>query len=397
MQAAISTVLFLAAIAVLIPTTTLAIELLASFLPKRRSKVSAKGAEAREAIAVVIPAHNEERGLPRTIESVKAQLLPADRLVVVADNCTDATADIARLNGAEVVVRNDLTQIGKGYALQAGYEYLVRTGLPPLIGFVDSDCILHRGALADLAAKAVETGAPVQALYLMQAEPGAGARTKLAEFAWLIRNHARPLGLSRLGLGCALMGSGMVMPSRCLGRIELATGSIAEDTLKSVDFALQGLTPRFCDTALVTSEFPASESGLSQQRARWIHGNLEIMFRHVLPLVMNGLKRGDLRAIALGIDLLVPPLTVLLLLNAVAVAMLGLWAIGSGYAQPFLLATMGFVVLLGSLFLTWFARGRNIVSSSELRQLAGFFQMVSGIVVQYGIGRRSGWNRSDRS
>jgi len=397
MQTAISAALHFLALAVLIPTAALAIELLASFLPGRRASAPAKGAGRRETIAVVIPAHDEESGLARTIESVKAQLLPDDRLVVVADNCTDRTEDVARANGAEVVVRNDLAQIGKGYALQAGYEYLVLSGLPPLIVFVDSDCILHRDTLDNLASKALETGGPVQALYLMQAASGSGASARLAEFAWLIRNHARPLGLSRLGLGCALTGSGMAIPSSCLGRIRLATGSIAEDTLKSVEFALQGLTPRFCDTALVTSEFPASDRGRSRQRARWIHGNLEIMFRHVLPLIASGLKRGDFRAIALGIDLLIPPLTIFLLLNVTVIALLGLWAIGSGDAHPVLLAATSFGILLGTLFLTWFARGRGIVSPSEFRQLMRFFHMVSGIVVQYGSGRRSGWNRSDRS
>src|ERR1700722_4751052 len=71
----------------------------------------------RRPIAVLMPAHNESSVIASAIRSVLPQLVAQDRLVVVADNCSDDTAAIAATEGAEVVVRTDFARRGKGYAL----------------------------------------------------------------------------------------------------------------------------------------------------------------------------------------------------------------------------------------------------------------------------------------
>src|SRR6185436_16232635 len=71
----------------------------------------------RRPLAVLVPAHNEGSGLLPTIANIQSQLGPGDRLLVVADNCSDDTAAVARQNGAEVVERTDPTRLGKGFAL----------------------------------------------------------------------------------------------------------------------------------------------------------------------------------------------------------------------------------------------------------------------------------------
>ena len=75
-------------------------------------------------VGVMVPAHNESIGLLRTLTDIKAQLHAGDRLLVVADNCSDDTAAIAAAAGADVCIRNDPDRKGKGYALAWGIEHL---------------------------------------------------------------------------------------------------------------------------------------------------------------------------------------------------------------------------------------------------------------------------------
>ncbi|MFX5972557.1 glycosyltransferase, partial [Acinetobacter baumannii] len=82
------------------------------------------GSDVRSRVAILVPAHNESEGLRPTLIEINSQLGSGDRLVVVADNCTDDTATIAAAAGADVVVRHDLSRIGKGFALDAGVRHL---------------------------------------------------------------------------------------------------------------------------------------------------------------------------------------------------------------------------------------------------------------------------------
>ena len=100
----------------------------------------------RPPLAVLVPAHNESAHLAPTLANLQAQLAPGDRLLVVADNCDDDTAECARRAGAEVVERHDRSRRGKGYALAHGVAHLSRCP-PGMVLVVDADCQLSPGAL----------------------------------------------------------------------------------------------------------------------------------------------------------------------------------------------------------------------------------------------------------
>jgi len=86
---------------------------------------------ARPRIAVLIPARNEESILPQTLATLMPQIQGRDRVVVVADNCNDSTAAIARAHRAVVVEREDIARRGKGFALDHGMRFLEQD--PPAI------------------------------------------------------------------------------------------------------------------------------------------------------------------------------------------------------------------------------------------------------------------------
>src|SRR5690606_30500033 len=155
----------------------------------------------RPAVAVIVPAHQEEDGIGDTVTALRSQLRLDDRLLVVADNCTDRTAILAREAGAEVVERVDPARRGKGFALDFGVRYLAEKP-PAVVILVDADCRLAPGAIDHLAAEACASGRPAQGLYLLSAPPDSGIGLQVAELAFLVKNQVRPAGLHRLGLPC---------------------------------------------------------------------------------------------------------------------------------------------------------------------------------------------------
>src|SRR6185437_2759739 len=103
-----------------------------------------------------------------TLDDVKPQLRSTDRLVVVADNCSDDTASVATERGAEVAIRNDLARIGKGYALDWGIKHLAADP-PDIVIVIDADCRVAAGTIACLAGACERQQRPVQSLNLMTA------------------------------------------------------------------------------------------------------------------------------------------------------------------------------------------------------------------------------------
>src|SRR5438105_3552486 len=93
---------------------------------------------------IVVPSHNEETGIARTVENLLKLSWPKElfKVLVVADNCKDATAQRARAAGAEVLERTDLVKRGKGYALAYAFETVLAEGNSDAVVVVDADTIV---------------------------------------------------------------------------------------------------------------------------------------------------------------------------------------------------------------------------------------------------------------
>lgn len=316
-------------------------------------------------VAVLIPAHNEASGIEATLRCLQAQLRAGDRVLVVADNCSDDTAALARQAGVEVIERSDAVDRGKGFALDFGVRHL-SAHPPSMVLIVDADCLLDAGALDTLAALCSSSGRPVQALYEMNAPTGAGLRARVSAFAWRVRNRVRPLGWWVVGAPCQLMGTGMAFPWALLRDAPLASGHIAEDVQLGADLALRGRPPLFAPQARVTSIFPDSDDAAASQRRRWEHGNLALMFAHGPRLIAAGLRRADARLLALAADLMVPPLALLVQLQ-LGLALLGAlaWWLGAS-ALPLAISAGALALLVLSILAAWRLAGRDIIALSEL-------------------------------
>lgn len=358
----VETLLYLLALAALLPVLLLSVQVLMA-LPAHR--LHGMPAGRRPALAVVIPAHDEAKEIRSTLSSIIAQLACGDRLIVVADNCSDDTAGIASLPGVEVIERKDEKHRGKGYALDFGVRHL-ESKPPEVVVFMDADCKVAAGAIDRLARTCLVTARPVQAAYLMRSPDAAGAKTRIAEFAWAVKNYARPLGYHRLGLPCHLMGSGMAIPWSRVSTAALASPHIAEDLVLGIDLARSGAPPLFCPDAMVTSLFAASAEGMHAQRMRWEHGHLSVILGHAPRLVRDAIAHGDAKLMALVLDLCVPPLALLTTLLLAVFAACAVFLMATEVAAPLWLATTALAMLGLSLLSCWWRYGRQVVSLNGL-------------------------------
>lgn len=394
-MALIDLLLSLIALVLLVPSLILAGEVLLGLLGGSMRRASASSAGNIPRSVILVPAHNEEEGITATIETLRKDLPPSMRILVIADNCSDGTAAAARLAGAEVVERHDATRRGKGYALDFGLQHL-KADPPEQVMIVDADCRIDAQSLAGLAVQAGQRRRAAQALYLMHLPPDPGLKQKVAAFAWIVRNHLRPKGLAVLGLPCQLMGTGMAIPWAALGRIGLASGNIVEDVQMGLDLARIGAAPVFSPAYRVESAFPSSEQGFASQRQRWETGSLSMLLKVAPRNIWEAVKTGNGRLLAMSLDLLVPPVMMHLAALIGVLALASLWFLAGGSALPVQILGWGLILTVGSLFLAWLMVGRGVLSPADLWGLSGVFLGKLGLYRSMWRNRKAGWVRTDR-
>ncbi|TLP65273.1 MULTISPECIES: glycosyltransferase family 2 protein [Pseudomonas] len=380
------------ALLVLYPVLVLLLQVLLACLPSRPTPVAAG---PRGPVAVLVPAHDEAAVIRTTLASITPQLREGDRLLVVADNCADDTAALARAFGAEVVERNDTQHRGKGYALDHGVRYLAADA-PQVLVIIDADCQVGEGAIERLARCCLASARPVQALYLMHAPPGAGLRVLVAEFAWRVKNLVRPRGWARLGLPCQLMGAGMAFLWQDLAKVELASGHLVEDLKLGLDFCRHAKPPLFCPEARVSSQFPSSDEGLTSQRTRWEHGHLGVVLADAPGLLLGALVRGNGRLLAMAIDLMVPPLALLALVQFGVLLLCWLAGLIFGVWGPAWLAAAALALLVVAVVVAWARFAREQIAFSVLLYAPFYAAKKIPLYVSFLVRRQVEWVRSKR-
>ncbi len=387
----ISLALLVVALGFGVPCLVFALECLAGVFVKRRPAVDMTPAPA---FALLVPAHNEATGIASTLENLKRDLRTQDRLIVIADNCTDETVQVARGCGAEVIERRDAERRGKGYAIAFGIEHIAAAP-PPVVLMVDADCRVTPGSLSALSHAAVHENKPVQAMYLFEPPEQLTALSVVSALAVLVRSQARMLGLSALGLPCHLTGSGMAFPWAVIRSAPELGSNIVEDLELGIQLALLGHAPRSCPEARVTGVLPADRTAAEGQRRRWEHGFLETMLKRGPRLVLTGLTRFDLGLFALGLDLLVPPLALLVLGLLLLLFVASLAALFGASSVPALLLAAELFIIGVCVALSWVRFGRSL----PLRYLLAVPLYVAWklpLYVSFVLKRQKAWVRTSR-
>jgi cellulose synthase/poly-beta-1,6-N-acetylglucosamine synthase-like glycosyltransferase len=273
--------------------------------------------------------------------------------------------------GADVVVRNEPDRKGKGYALAWGLRHL-SVDPPDIVIVIDADCRLTASAIGQLAAVCAVTHRPVQAFSQVISSDESPINTRVAEFAWRVKNWVRPLGLKSLGLPCQLMGTGMAFPWSVISSVDVASGLIVEDLKIGLELALAGKPPLFCPSVAVTSIFPFTVEGVQGQRLRWEQGHIQLILTMVPRLILAAILRTNLKLLSMAFDLAIPPLGLLgMMVTAVSVVsgLAGLFGISSAAVYVSFVSLVGFIIAVS---ICWLKFGRDVLPPRSMFLIASY-------------------------
>lgn len=263
-------------------------------------------------LAAVVPAHDEEGTIGRTVASLKASAADL-AVVVVADNCTDATADRAKAAGARVLVRTDAERRGKPFALDFAFQILLAEPLDAFV-VIDADTVVATGFVPAVHAALAAGADVVQAPYGVL-NPHASVRTTLQHVAFMAFNLLRPRGRAGWGWSAGILGNGFALRRDVLERVPLRTDSITEDLHYHLDLVRAGYRVTLLPDTEVRADMPVGGGGYRSQRARWEGGRFRLA-RTAAPGLLARLCRGEGRVFEPLLDLLTLPLALHVLLLA---------------------------------------------------------------------------------
>jgi 1,2-diacylglycerol 3-beta-glucosyltransferase len=273
--------------------------------------VPSRGTPTRR-IAVLVPAHDEAALISRCVGSLAQQTYPSELydVIVIADNCTDATASVAQAAGAEVLVRNEPDERGKGRALRWAIERVIdREPRPDAIAVVDADSIAAATFLERLE-RPFEAGAPAvqgESLLIDEGTPASSLRSA----AFLLVNRVRPSGRAALGLPSQLGGNGMLFAREVLKAHPWDAFSSTEDIEYAVKLRGAGIRPAFAAGAVVESPTAPSGEAATHQQLRWEGGKVHVARTHIPRLVGAAVRGRSLSLLDAALELAVPPLGLL--------------------------------------------------------------------------------------
>ncbi|MEP6756416.1 MAG: glycosyltransferase family 2 protein [Chthonomonadales bacterium] len=358
--------------------------------------------DPKNRFCLLIPAHNEELILGEVLDRLQQVEYPRDlwTVFVIADNCTDSTADVAKTHGAEPMVRNNPDEIGKGYALDWAIQQLLvdkRNFNAFLI--LDADSILSPNFL-HVMNRAIEKGSVAMQGYYGVLNVHDSWRTKLMAVALALAHYVKPIGRRTLGLSDGLKGNGMCFTREALTRVPWSGESVTEDieyTLRLVD---AGIRIDFLPQAIVQAQMPTTGKQATTQRQRWEGGRYGL-FKRAIGSAMKFFSRGKWMQFDRSFELIIPPFVEMFALPVVIAGALGIWtAMRPGSPTVNLLLAgwlsvlaLELVYLVGGLVV---ARVPMSVASSLL--FAPFYILwkivvVIAVLLKKGTG---GWNRTER-
>jgi cellulose synthase/poly-beta-1,6-N-acetylglucosamine synthase-like glycosyltransferase len=259
---------------------------------------------------VVVPAHNEASVIERTVSSLRKIDWPSDRfrILVIADNCTDQTAALARLAGATVLERHDPGLRGKGYALHFAFRSSREHAWADAVIVVDADAEVSSNLLSAFAAR-IEGGIhAIQAHYGIL-NPMASWRTRLITIAKASFHIVRSRARERLKLSCGIRGNGWCVTHELLMTVPYAAFSLTEDLEYGIDIGMAGYRVAYADEAHSDADMVTGEQVARKQRQRWEGGRFQLIRGKTLPLLAAAFRQRSAICLDLALDLLVLPLS----------------------------------------------------------------------------------------
>ncbi len=381
------------ALALCVPVAIFCLEVFLAVVSRRQDTLPVLPPNAR--VAVLIPAHDEAQVIEATLRTLIPTLPSGSRVLVVADNCSDSTATIAQRCGAEAIERHDKSRRGKGFALDFGIRHLA-SNLPDCVVFLDADCRVSYDTVRLLAAAAVATGRPVQGLNLCDPDPQATPQQMISGLAFRFKNLVRTVGLSRLADLNHLSGTGMALPWRLVSQLKLADGNVVEDMQLGIDLAIAGTPATFLPAARVDSPLPKQRAAARTQRTRWEHGHLKTLLTQAPRLLRLAVIRRRLDLAWLALDLVIPPLALLVLSLGIIVALAAVSWLDDGPVVPLVISCSAMGSLAAAVIAGWTVFCRQQVPLVALLAAPLYIAAKLPIYLAFLVKRQQQWVRTGR-
>lgn len=337
-------------------------------------------------IAILIPAHNETLLISDTVRNAFKQTYPRDRytVFVIADNCTDDTATLAREAGARVLERSGSP--GKGQGLNDAFNLLLAEDWAAFV-VLDADSELHHDAL-DLLDREMAKGASVIQIRIAVQNPNDSMVTRAMELSQASFNALRPRGRMALGLSAGINGNGFCVTRDTIIKVPYLAHSIVEDIEYHMLLLKAGIRVRFLDSIWVKAQIPMGGRGARVQRVRWERGRI-ITIRNYAPSLLRDLLHRQAFAVDGLVDVLMPPvsLVVLALLPALIVgnngqkvlAIAGFLILGLHYFLSALRYGKVRSLMILSAYMPWYIASKTVV-------------VITSMMTE----RKLAWERTDR-
>ena len=331
---------------------------------QRGAARTAVAATPSHRFVVLIPAHDEERLIGSALDSLAALDYPEALVTthVVADNCSDGTASIARAHGVEVHERIAPDDGGKGLALQWLLGRLRERGEPhDAVVIIDADTTVSPNFLRVMDAK-LSAGAEVVQSYYAVRDAEASSTAGFRSAALAVRHYLRPLGRTQLGGSAGLHGNGMVFTAAALAAHRWSN-HLTEDIELQLELLLDGTRVAFAPDAVVQAEMPATVDASQTQHERWERGRLEMTQRYVPALLRRAATargRDRFAYVDAAVDQLLPPFSVIVAATTAWTAMtLGVAVVARSRRRP----RVGVAIMLVAAQAGYVVSGLRMVSA----------------------------------
>lgn len=301
--------------------------------------------------AILVPAHNEEKIIAKTIYSLSGLIYPKKNydVFVIADNCTDNTANLARSLGAKVIERFNKKEIGKGYALRYAFDKLLAEDEYDAIIVVDADSLISGNYLEVMNYYLENNSRVIQSSDLVLPDPGNWS-IESTRIGFMLYNYVKPLGRKMLNFNMGLRGNGMCFRTDVLKEVPWQAWSLTEDVEYGLVLLLNGIRIDFAPEATVYAQMPTEPKNAESQRSRWEIGRYQIIRRYTLKFLYQAIKKRSASFFDVFIELVTPPF-VNMMLMVVALFFIVIFAWYWGFVSLMHAVMWGILVAVGFAYL----------------------------------------------
>ncbi|WP_376774583.1 glycosyltransferase family 2 protein [Clostridium thailandense] len=269
--------------------------------------------------ALLVAAHNEEMVVGKIVDSLKELDYPKELydIFVIADNCTDETADIARRHGGNVYERKVPDKRGKGYALEWMFDIIFRMDTQyDAIAIFDADNLVSKNFLKEMNYKLLKGYKVVQG-YIDSKNPDDSWITQSYSISFWATNRLFQLGRENLGLSSQIGGTGFCLDTEILKKLGWGSTCLTEDLEFTCKLVLNGHKVGWAHNAVVYDEKPLTLKQSWNQRKRWMQGFADVSSRFFLKLMKKAIKERNFVALDCALYTMQPYLTLFIGVSAV--------------------------------------------------------------------------------